>query len=983
MGLFDRKTAVAVPEPPAKPGRSLVASALRIRFDDSSYASWRFRDEAWQRELWRLYRITPELRAAATWVGQCCSRVRIYVADVDELGRIQGETKNKQIQALSDTLLGGPTSKGEHLRMMGIDLSISGECYIVGKPDDKTGRDKWYIVTPTEFRRIRGSNGDWDWAWGPKGNPMKLDLENQVITRVWTPDPERIWCADSPARSCSMILRELEQLTKLVGGEIDSRLIGNGLLIIPNDLDLPQEENTTNNAESLMIRLATAGAASLRGEGTALGVLPHIIEAEDPSKFQHLTFSTELSKNAHELRAECIERLGVGMDMPPEVLSGMGDTNHWCMSTDTEILTQDRGWVNQTELSVEDMVLTLDHESGTSEWQPVQDIYRADVVDEPMLEMEGQNHSSLSTMGHRWPIVKTAKKVAGSRRRWTTSQDGFAWLDRVPMAAPCSTLRTEAKYLDDFVRLVAAYTSDGTLLDRLHRRAVVRIPKFQEREIVELRRVMASVYGPDVVMEYNHPASGIQGTAFVLGADYTESLLDVVEGEKKVVRLDFINELTLGQLEVFLQAMIEIGDGVTVKGGARVFYQVELERLAAIEHAAVLAGYAVHRGVRTKNTGFSGRPLHWISVSKSRTEFSPMDNNPRETTYTGTVWCPTTPNGTWFARRNGKTFFTGNSGFLIDGYGIKVWIEPLMNRICQALTEAYLVPALTLMGKDPGRYTYAFDTSPLQLRPQRLQDALNLYEKGIISAEAVRDAGFFRDSDKPEIEESAGRTVTEVLLRDPQLFQNQAVREAAGIPESVIPQLSMVAPTAQSIGLGPGGGGGSGPPPPMPPPTGIQSELPDAIPDTLGSAGQPPRQPGGPIGRPPDNGPPPTGLTASAMTKQQMGIVVVAEASVRRALELANKKNLDKNNRNRWPDVPADELHTRNKVEDKARASRLLLGAFGQLDPMIAVVADDFDTEALLASLTKYCTNLLIRGVAHEPPMLFNALQVDGVIRAS
>lgn len=652
MGIFDRKTAVAVSAPPPERlKRSLVASALRIRFDDSSYASWRFRDESWQRELWRLYRITPELRAAASWVGGCCSRVRIYVADVDELGRVQGETKNKQIQALSDTLLGGPTSKAEHLRMMGIDLSVSGECYIVGQPNEVTGRDRWYVVTPTEFRRIRGSNGDWDWAWGPKGEPMRLDLTKQVITRVWTPDPERIWCADSPARSCSMILRELEQLTKLVGGEIDSRLIGNGLLIIPNDLDLPQEENTTNNAESLMVRLATAGAASLRGEGTALGVLPHIIEAQDPSKFQHLTFSTELSKNAHELRAECIERLGVGMDMPPEVLSGMGDTNHW-------------------------------------------------------------------------------------------------------------------------------------------------------------------------------------------------------------------------------------------------------------------------------------------------------------------------------------------SGFLIDGYGIKVHIEPLMNRICQALTEAYLYPALMLMDKDPGKYTYAFDTSPLALRPQRLQDALNLYEKGIISAKAVREAGFFRDIDKPEIEESASRTVIEILLRDPQLFQNQAVREAAGIPESVIPQLSMVAPTAQSIGLGPGGGGGSGPPPPLPPPTGIQSELPPPMPEQ-GNLGAPPRQPGGPIGRPPESGPPPTGLSASAMTKQQMGIVVVAEATVRRALELANKKNLDKNTRNRWPDIPADELHTRNKVEDHAQANRLLLGAFGQLNPMIAVITDDFDTERLLGSLTKYCANLLVRGVAHDPPMLFNALQADGVLRAS
>jgi hypothetical protein len=649
--LGRKNNGVALPEP-EPPRRSLLASALRFRFDDASYSSWRFRDESWQRELWRLYRITPELRAAASWVGQCCSRVRVYVANVDELGRVQGETKNKKVQALSDTLLGGPTQKAEHLRMIGIDLTVSGECYIIGRPDDMSGRDKWYIVTPTEFRRIRGSNGEWDWAWGPKGNPLKLDLEKNVITRVWTPDPERVWCADSPARSCSLILRELEQLTKLVAAEIDSRLVGNGLLIIPNDLDLPQEENTTSNADSLMIRMATAGAQGLKGEGSALGVLPQIIEAPDPDRFRHLTLSTELSKNAHELRGECIERLGVGMDMPPEVLSGMGDTNHW-------------------------------------------------------------------------------------------------------------------------------------------------------------------------------------------------------------------------------------------------------------------------------------------------------------------------------------------SGFLIDGYGIKVHIEPLMNRICAALTEAYLDPALRFMGLDPLRYTYAFDTSPLALRPQRLQDALNLYEKGIISGQAVREAGFFRDSDKPEVEESASRLVTEVLLRDPQLFQNESVRHAVGVPDSIISQLSMVAPTAQSIGLGAGGGGGSGPPPPMPPPTGIQSELPPPMPDTQGNIGAPPTQPGGPTGRPPDNSPPPTGLTASAMTTQQMGVVVLAEATVRRALELAGKQLLDKNNRNRWPDVPAHELHTRITVEDTARANRLLLRAWGQLASLVAVVDDQFDVEPLEKSLHKYCANLLVRGIAHQPPMLLNALVVDGVIRAS
>lgn len=979
MAFGRGKAAITEPaEPPRR--RSLVASAIRTNFSDLSWNTLKWRDETWQRELWRYYDLIPEFSFASRWVGQCCSRVRIYVAKVDELGRVQGETKEPRINALADSLLGGPASKAEALRAMGINLTVAGECYVVGRPNERigSGKDEWYILSPTEMRRIQGSDGIWYWAWDmPDGMPFKLDLDKNVVTRVWTPHPQRIWCADSPSRSCQMILRELEQLTKYVFSQIDSRLINAGVFVIPNNLDLPNEENTTNSSESLMYRFATAASASLRGEGTALGVLPHIIESDNPDGFQYKTFESELSKQAMELRKEAIERLGVGMDMPPEVLSGLGSGNHWCLSMDTEIYSRDRGWVKQDELAVGDQVMTLDHEVGTSSWQPVQSIYRADVVDEPMVSMESASHSSLSTEEHRWPIIKTSRKVAGSRRRWTTSGAGFSWMDRIPVAAVCDDLPQEAKHTDDFVRLVAAYTSDGYLRDN----GSIRIAKFAEREIVELRRVLRSVFQAPP-REYEHPTNTATGIAFCLSPAQAQALLDVT-GDMKSVSLDFIDDLTLTQLNLFLDAMIELGDGV-IKGNARTFFQVEPSRLDALERAALLAGFTVRRGVRAKNTGFSERPLHWISVSKSRPTLSPMDASPQKTTYTGTVWCPTTANGTWLARRNGKIFYTGNSSFLIDGYGIKVHIEPLMNRIVDALTKAYLYPALEFMGKDPERYTYAFDTSPLQVRTQRLQDALNLYEKGELSGEALREAGYFKESDAPTVQESSKRFIQEILLRDPQMFQNQAVREASGIPDSIIPQTSMIAPTAQSMSLGMGGGGdsggGSGPPPPPAPPTGIVNSLPPPIPDTLGKVGAPPKMPGGGGGVTA----PPTGIQASANPKQleEMGVIVLAEATVRRALELAGKKSLDRKERNRWPHVPFHELHTRIKVLDRQRAEVLLAGAWTQLDVMTKFVSQDFDTEQLQASLHKYCVYLLLNQIAHDPPALLASLQADGVIHA-
>jgi hypothetical protein len=113
---------------------------------------------------------------------------------------------------------------------------------------------------------------------------------------------------------------------------------------------------------------------------------------------------------------------------------------------------------------------------------------------------------------------------------------------------------------------------------------------------------------------------------------------------------------------------------------------------------------------------------------------------------------------------------------------------------------------------------------------------------------------------------------------------------------------------------------------------------------------------------------------------EEYGVIVVAEASVRRGMALAGKRLLDRNNRNLFPDVPAYELHTRIKVMDQARANRLLLGAWDQLDGLVDYVAGTFDIEPLKQSLDRYCSFLLLSGIPHDPQQLLARLRADGVI---
>ena len=102
-----------------------------------------------------------------------------------------------------------------------------------------------------------------------------------------------------------------------------------------------------------------------------------------------------------------------------------------------------------------------------------------------------------------------------------------------------------------------------------------------------------------------------------------------------------------------------------------------------------------------------------------------------------------------------------------------------MQRLCQALTSAYLRPALKLIKEKEDRFIFWFDTSPLTVRPERLKDTLELYREGIASRETVILAGNYKLSDIPE-DEDLLRFTRELMLRDPNLFQIPAVRRVAG-----------------------------------------------------------------------------------------------------------------------------------------------------------------------------------------------------------
>ena len=631
---FRRKgTEPAVPEQPAR--RSLVAAVRQVDLSKQLWKSFRFGDDTWQSEAWRLYDVIGELRYVANWQGSACSRVRLYVAEVDKYGKIKQEvTKNAKIAGLSESLFGSPAARAEALRMLAINLTVAGDVYVIGR--DMDGDDEWSVVSCSELRRYANLGNGVAYLLDPEDEQTRVMLRPQkdIIIRIWTPHPRRSLWADSPTRGAMPMLWEIERLTRFVFAQIDSRLVSAGLVPIPKEISFPDEDSGLTGAEALTERLMRTASASLKGDGTAAGVVPTFVEMplEALGKIELIQFTSELSERALGLREEAIKRFALAMDIDPMILHGAGDANHW-----------------------------------------------------------------------------------------------------------------------------GSY------------------------------------------------------------------------------------QITEGQ--------------------------------------------------------------------------------------------------------------------------IKVHVEPLLTRVCDGFTTGILRPALKRMGEDPKRYIYWFDTAPLTVRPQRLKDTFDLWKEHLVSDQAVRDAGFYREGDVPSAEEELKYFTRNLMERDPNLFQIPAVRKVAGYTDEILPPDAVTAPGVPGAGEVPAIEA---------PPTGIE-------PAGIGTAPPENSSAANALGAPAansSNSPSPVARLASASVP--VGVFALANAAAYRALELAGKRLLDRSNRDKWPAVPAHELHTRIPVAGDEHAAKLLLGAWAQLPLLTHAIDPELSARDLEDSLDRYCSTLLVKSHPHDPALLREYLRHQG-----
>lgn len=109
------------------------------------------------------------------------------------------------------------------------------------------------------------------------------------------------------------------------------------------------------------------------------------------------------------------------------------------------------------------------------------------------------------------------------------------------------------------------------------------------------------------------------------------------------------------------------------------------------------------------------------------------------------------------------------NAWISDENSLKVDVAPDAELICQALTTGYLQPRLKASGvEDWATWVVWYDMSELTLRPDRSDDAVQLYDRLEINGDALRRETGFDEADKPSDDELEQQSLRVILRTQPQ-----------------------------------------------------------------------------------------------------------------------------------------------------------------------------------------------------------------------
>lgn len=317
----------------------------------------------------------------------------------------------------------------------------------------------------------------------------------------------------------------------------------------------------------------------------------------------------------------------------------------YCVDKETKCLTK-RGFKYYHELKQDDLLMTLNIDSGLSEWQEIDELFVKD-VETTMYEFEARNFNAFVTENHRWYVHDKNKNYSV-----VETKDMHKRVQYIPKTANIKTRKT---YNDCYVELLAWVFSEGYYHKQKGKNdwsvTISQSERVNSTYCDEIRDCLRN-NGVEWKEDFQeHSGCVNMRFAFELGKKIKTTFPD------KNPTPDFINKLTKKQAQLFVKTFVK-GDGWIDGSGTMAITQKDTGCVNMLAMAGVLAGYAPSVVKPYKNSVHGCSTIRYTQFNKVYCyELEPKIHE----NWKGTVWCPRVKNGNFYAMRNGRCYWTGNT----------------------------------------------------------------------------------------------------------------------------------------------------------------------------------------------------------------------------------------------------------------------------------------------------------------------------------
>lgn len=310
----------------------------------------------WQREAWKYHGLLGEIHYASGFYARMLSGITLLAQELDdenEWVESADADLNQPIRDLENSTGGSAQLQGDYGRL----IFVQGEAQlavtlcdpatqlgdvIIG-PNGVHYVEHWEMLSAEELaynkneatyaRRRNESNGASADEKIRETDPDDPQIGTMTAWRFYHRHPRFSGMADSSIRAVLQDCAELLLLKKSIRNMARSRGAGNGILVLPermggNEVDAEDGTKIPKNAKAIYDSLTRP----IRNENDASAVAPVIVFAPNgvsSSEIFHVDIRGAALYRETGLRDECIRRIAIGLDMPPEDLLGVATANHW------------------------------------------------------------------------------------------------------------------------------------------------------------------------------------------------------------------------------------------------------------------------------------------------------------------------------------------------------------------------------------------------------------------------------------------------------------------------------------------------------------------------------------------------------------------------------------------------------------------------------------------------------------------------------